>query len=306
MQTTVAGCVRLQGIGLHSGRECRLNICPAEAGRGIIFRLVGDAVGIAEIPARHEFIASTAYRTELASTEGVHLSTVEHLMAALAVLGIDNAVVEVDGPEVPAMDGSALPFAEAILETGIRPVGGRRHAIRVLRQVGVDRDGSSVRLFPARDFRLACAIEFSSPAIGRQECIVESLGLPAVWDLLPARTFVELESVEKLRKMDLARGGSLENAVVVSGNKVLNENGLRFTDEFVLHKALDVVGDLYLAGAPILAHCVAERPGHGITSQLLSALFSTPGAWTWEEMPLTQPRDGAITVRQMESRPEMV
>ncbi len=306
MQTTVAGCVRLQGIGLHSGRACRLNIRPAEAGRGIIFRLVGEPGGIAEIPARHEFIASTAYRTELASPDGVHLSTVEHLMAAFAVLGVDNAVVEVDGPEVPAMDGSALPFAEAILDTGIRPVCGRRLAIRVLRQVGVDRDGSSVRLFPAREFRLACAIEFPSPAIGRQECVVENLGQPAVWNLLPARTFVELESIDRLRKMGLARGGSLENAVVVSGNKVLNENGLRFTDEFVRHKALDVVGDLYLAGAPILAHCVAVRPGHGITSQLLSALFSTPGAWTWEEMPVTQSRDEAVAVREAESRPEMI
>ena len=204
-------------------------------------------------------------------------------MAAFAVLGIDNAVVEVDGPEIPIMDGSALPFAEAILDTGIMPIVGKRRAIRVLRSIGVDSSGSSVRLFPAREFRLACSIEFASPAIGRQECVVENIGLPAVWSLLPARTFVELESIEKLRKMKLAKGGSLENAVVVSGNKVLNENGLRFTDEFVLHKALDVIGDLYLAGAPILAHCIAVRPGHSITRRLLSALFATPDAWTWEE-----------------------
>ena len=306
MQTTVAGCVRLKGIGLHSGRECRMSICPAEAGHGIIFRLVGGPDGVVEIPARHDFIASTAYRTELASTEGERLSTVEHIMAAFAVLGIDNAVVEVDGPEIPIMDGSALPFAEAILDTGIMRIGGRRLAIRVLRSVGVDSSGSSVGLFPAREFRLACSIEFPSPAIGRQECVVENLGLPAVWSLLPARTFVELESIEKLRKMKLAKGGSLENAVVVSGNKVLNENGLRFTDEFVLHKALDVIGDLYLAGAPILAHCIAVRPGHGITRRLLSALFATPGAWTWEEVPVSPPQERSTTFLESESRPEMV
>ena len=136
-------------------------------------------------------------------------------------------------------------------------------------------------LLPAREFRLDCSIDFPSPAIGQQEYAVQGLGLSAVETLLPARTFVELESIEALRGMGLARGGSLDNAVVVSGNKVLNENGLRFTDEFARHKALDVVGDLYLAGGPILGHCIAVRPGHGITRRLLSAVFSTPGSWAW-------------------------
>ena len=283
MQQTVAGRIPFQGIGLHTGVIARMEIRPAEAGSGILFVRTGLPDGAVEIPARHEFVSSSSYRTVLANPEGVSLATVEHLMAALAVLGVDNAVIVVDGPEVPIMDGSALPFARAILATGIVSAGSTRRAIRICRKVEVKSGESRAALLPAREFSLACSIDFPSPAIGRQDCRVEGLGLPAVYSLLPARTFAELESIEALRSMGLARGGSLDNAVVVSGNKVLNENGLRFTDEFVRHKALDVVGDLYLAGAPILGHCIAVRPGHAITRRLLSAVFSTPGAWTWAD-----------------------
>ena len=281
MQTTVAGSIRFEGIGLHSGQTARMEVRPAASGYGIRFARSGFPGGSAKIPARHEFVSSTSYRTELASPQGVRLATVEHLMAAFAVLGIDNAEVEVDGPEIPVLDGSALPFARGILGVGIAAAGGARKCIRILRKVEVKSGESRMALLPAREFRLNCSIDFPSPAIGRQEYAVEGLGLSTVESLLPARTFVEFESIEALRGMGLARGGSLDNAVVVSGNKVLNEDGLRFTDEFARHKALDVVGDLYLAGGPIIGHCIAVRPGHGITRRLLSAVFSTPGNWAW-------------------------
>ena len=304
MQQTVAGCVRFEGIGLHTGVIAKMEIRPAQAGCGILFVRTGLPGGAVEIPARHEFISSSSYRTVLGNPEGVGLATVEHLMAALAVLGIDNAVVVVDGPEVPILDGSALPFARAILETGIVPSGGMRRAIRICRKVEVESGGSRAALLPSREFRLACSIDFPSPAIGRQDCQVEGLGLPAVYSLLPARTFAELESIEALRKMGLARGGSLDNAVVVSGNKVLNENGLRFSDEFARHKALDVVGDLFLAGAPILGHCIAVRPGHAITRRLLSAVFSTPGAWAWADAAEMQPESRRAFADAVESLPD--
>ena len=301
MQHTVAGCIRFEGIGLHTGSMIRMEIRPAKAGYGIVFLRPGLPGGAVEIPARQEFISSSSYRTELSNPEGVSVSTVEHLMATLAVLGIDNAAIVVDGPELPIMDGSALPFARAILDTGIVPIRGTRRAIRILRKVEVKSGKSRAALLPAREFSLACSIDFPSPAIGRQECRVEGLGPPAVYSLLPARTFVELESIEDLRKMGLARGGSLDNAVVVSGNKVLNENGLRFTDEFARHKALDVVGDLYLAGAPILGHCIAVRPGHAITRRLLSAVFSTPGTWAWADAAETEPQSRRAIADAMET-----
>ena len=302
MQQTVAGSIRFEGIGLHTGAISRMEIRPAEAGSGILFVRTGLPSGAVEIPARHEFVSSSSYRTVLANPEGVSLATVEHLMAALAVLGVDNVVIVVDGPEVPIMDGSALPFARAILDTGIVSNGSMRRAIRICRKVEVTSGESRAALLPAREFSLACSIDFPSPAIGRQDCRLEGLGLPAVSSLLPARTFAELESIEALREMGLARGGSLDNAVVVSGNKVLNENGLRFTDEFARHKALDVVGDLYLAGAQILGHCIAVRPGHAITRRLLSAVFSTPGAWAWADEAEMEPESRREFSSAAESR----
>ena len=305
MQATVAQPVRIEGVGLHTGRRTRVEIGPADSGHGIRFVRSDRAGDEAEIPARHQCVGCTAYRTELVNAHGVRLATVEHLLAALAVLGIDNARVRVEGPEMPILDGSALPFAEAILDAGIVVTGGQRRAIRILRRVQVKVGAASMVLLPAPEFRLTCSIEFASPAIGRQEFEVDGIGPGAVRSILPARTFAELESIESLRAAGLARGGSFDNAVVVSGNKVLNESGLRFTDEFVRHKSLDVIGDLYLAGAPIVAHCIAERPGHEVTRRLLSAVFSTPGAWAWADAEAYARPVGNRFAGDREIRPEL-
>ncbi len=283
MQTTVGDRVSVEGPGLHFGEPARMEVMPAVEGYGIRFVRHGLPGGPVEIPASYDRVSSTQYRTELSSPGGVRVSTIEHFMAAVAVLGIDNAAVSIDGPEVPALDGSAYPFAQALLGGGVVSVPGRRRAIRVLRKVEVEQGGSSMVLLPAAEFRLSCSISFESPAIGHQTCEIERLDSTLVEDLLPARTFSELEGIGKLKRMGLALGGGLHNAVVVSGEKVLNENGLRFSDEFVRHKALDVVGDLRLAGAPILGHCIAVRPGHEITWRLLKALFADRDAWCWSD-----------------------
>ena len=306
MQTTVAGNIQFSGTGLHTGQPVCMEIRPAEAGHGIRFLRIDLPGGAAEIPARHGFVSSTRYRTELASREGVSVSTVEHLMAAFAVLEIDNAVVALDGPEIPAMDGSALPFARGILEAGIARLGGRRQAIRILGRVEVEANGSSMVLLPAPEFRLSCSIEFASPAIGRQDYLIGGLDTSLVDSLLPARTFVELESVPSLHEMGLGKGGGLGCAVVVSGNKVLNEEGLRFSNEFVRHKALDVVGDLRLAGAAIFGHCIAVRPGHRLASELLRSLFATPEAWSWQGDTDRESEALRMAGSLAESRPELL
>ena len=305
MQTTVAGNIPFEGTGLHTGRPAGMEIRPAEAGYGIRFLRVDLPGGPEEIPALHDFVSSTRYRTELSGRNGAGVSTVEHLMAAFAVLEIDNAVVALDGPEVPAVDGSALPFARGIQEAGIRRLGGRRRAIHVRGRVEVEASGSSMVLLPAPEFGLSCSIEFPSPAIGRQDCRIEGLDSSLAESFLPARTFVELESIPSLHEAGLGRGGGLDCAVVVSGNKVLNEEGLRFSNEFARHKALDVVGDLRLAGAAILGHCIAVRPGHTLTLQLLRALFATPDAWSWVDVSERKRQALRTAGPLVETRPEL-
>ncbi len=282
MQATVRTAVEFRGVGLHSGRPARMRISPASAHYGIWFKRT-DLRGIdAMIPARWDAVADTRLSTLLANRDGASVGTVEHVMAALAGLGVDCALIEIDGPEIPILDGSSRPFAEAIAAAGVIPLEGERRQLRILKPVEV-RDGERLaRLEPAARFEIDVAIDFEAPAIGRQALRL-ALG-PGDFrrELSGCRTFCLLDEIEAMRAAGLARGGSLENAVVVDGATVLNPEGLRRRDEFVRHKALDAVGDLALAGAPILGRHVGRRSGHEMTNRLLRALFATPDAWRSE------------------------
>ncbi len=273
------GCV---GVGLHSGARITLTLRPALADTGIVFRR-GD-LGI-DIPARFDAVADTRLCTVLAAHDApqVRVGTVEHVMAALAGCGIDNVIVELDGAEVPVLDGSAAPFVFLIDCAGILEQAAPTRSIEVLRTVRVADGDSCVELRPSLGggLDLAVSIAFPAPVIGRQALSLH-LGEAAFrTELAAARTFAMAGDIAGLQAMGLARGGSLDNAVVVDGARVLNPAGLRMADEFVRHKALDMVGDLALAGAAIHGRVLAHRPGHALNNRLLHALFADDANWGW-------------------------
>jgi UDP-3-O-[3-hydroxymyristoyl] N-acetylglucosamine deacetylase len=253
-----------------------MTLRPAAPGTGIMFRRVDAG---AEIPALWHNTAKATLCTMLSNGEGIEIKTVEHLMAALAGSGVDNAIVELDGCEVPAMDGSAAPFLSMIDRVGTVAQDLPRRAIKVLKPVKVTSDGASAALLPDHGFSMSFEIAFENPLIGSQELMVSLDEETFRADLARARSFGMLDDVERLRAAGLVRGGSLENAIVISGDRVLNRGGLRYADEFVRHKLLDAVGDLYLAGGPLIAHFHGSRSGHAHTRLLLEALFADPEAW---------------------------
>lgn len=284
---TVIGC---RGIGLHSGRRVAMKLMPASPGTGIVFRRTD--VG-REIRAQWENAVESARCTVLADGAGISVGTVEHLMAALAGAGIDNAIVELDGPEVPIMDGSAAPFVFLIECAGIAEQGAARRAIKVLKPVSVVAQGASASLSPDRCFSMSFEIDYESPAIRRQGISMTLDTGSFKTELSRARTFGLIEEVAHLREAGLARGGSLDNVVVINGDQVLNRGGLRYDDEFVRHKLLDAVGDLYLAGAPIIGHFRGTRSGHSHTRLLLATLFADPEAWNYTTLAAV-PQAGAL------------
>nr|MDP9196608.1 UDP-3-O-acyl-N-acetylglucosamine deacetylase [Pseudomonadota bacterium] len=246
----------------------------------ITFVRTDQPAATAVVPALWDRVTETRLCTVIANEHGVSVSTVEHLMAALRGCGIDNAVVEIDGPEVPIMDGSSAPFVFLIECAGIVDQDAPRRTIRILKEVTV-RDGDKIAtLSPAAESIFSCEISFESKVIGRQIGLVHLGEGRFRSDVSRARTFGFLHEVEYLRSIGLARGGSLDNAIVIDGDTILNEGQLRYPDEFVRHKILDSIGDLYLAGAPILGRFHAFRPGHALNSQLLRALFADRSAWT--------------------------
>jgi UDP-3-O-[3-hydroxymyristoyl] N-acetylglucosamine deacetylase len=282
MQTTLRGALTFDGIGLHSGRPVRLRILPASGEYGIWFKRL-DVVGLDPmIPAAWDRVTDTRMCTLLSNTDSVSVSTVEHLMAALAGMGVTNALIELDGPEVPIMDGSSRGFVQAIQARGLRNVDGEARAIRILKPVEVIDQGRVARLEPSDMFEIDFEIVFEDAAIGAQSKVL-AMG-PGVFaeQLMDCRTFCRKAEVDALQKMGLAQGGSLENAIVVDGGEVLNPGGLRRPDEFVRHKMLDAVGDLALAGAPIIGRYVGRKAGHEMTNKLLRALFAAPDAWCFD------------------------
>jgi UDP-3-O-[3-hydroxymyristoyl] N-acetylglucosamine deacetylase len=266
--------VACTGIGLHSGRAVRLQLRPAPADHGIRFRRTD--VGV-EIPATLQHLGGQDHATTL-QREGVSIGTVEHLLAALAGLGIDDVLVEVDGPEVPVLDGSAAPFVILLHEAGLRPLAVPRLHLKVLEPVEVVHGTKRARLSPADHFEISYEIGFDHPLLRHQAFSLRVTRQTFTEAVAPARTFGFLREVELLRKSGLALGGSLENAVVIGETGVLN-NKLRFEDEFVRHKILDAVGDLALLGHPLMGRLEATRAGHALHAAVAHKLVATPSAW---------------------------
>ena len=265
------GCT---GIGLHSGKPVRLRLLPAPAEHGISFRRTD--VGV-DIPARLDCLGEQDHATTL-TRDGVSVGTVEHLLSALSGLGVDDAIVEVEGPEIPILDGSAAPFVILIHEAGLKPWNVARQYLEVLEPVEVVRGGKVARLSPSPHFEISYSIGFDHPLLRHQSLRVRLTPRAFAEGIAPARTFGFLREVETLRRHGLALGGSLDNAVVISETGVLN-NKLRFEDEFVRHKILDSVGDLALLGHPLLGHLEATKAGHALHAAVARKLIETPGAW---------------------------
>ncbi len=283
MQTTLASPVRFTGIGLHGGARTRVTVRPAPAGYGIRFRRTDPDGAGAVIPALWSHLDPSPLCTRIGNGRGQSVATIEHLMAALAGCGIHNARVDVDGDEVPILDGSSAPFVEGFVSAGIRRLAAPLRIIRLKAPVEVRHGPASARLDPAEAPAITFDIDFEDAAIGRQSLELGLANGAFVHHLSDSRTFCRLRDVETMRSAGLARGGNFRNAVVVEGDRVLSPGGLRHPDEPVRHKILDAVGDLALAGAPILARYCGVRAGHALTAALVTRLFATPEAWEWAE-----------------------
>lgn len=279
-QKTLKSSIHCSGVGLHSGEKISMSLYPADVDTGIVFRRTDIPGGSGDIAAHFSNVCDTRLCTSLANEAGVTVATVEHLMAALAGCEIDNVEVELAGPEVPIMDGSAEPFVFLIECAGMVSQEAPRNAIRITKPIVAQVGDAIARLEPAEDFSVQLGIQFDNPTIGEQEFAVNLCADVFKSEICRARTFGFLEDVEALRKAGLAQGGSLDNAVVVSGSTVLNDGGLRYQDEFVRHKVLDCIGDLYLAGGPVVGRFIGHRAGHHVNNQLLQAVFADRSAWT--------------------------
>ena len=280
MQTTLKSKVTFEGTGLHSGQDVRVVLHPAPAHSGIVFRRT-DVTGQPRLPADFRDVIVSPLNTRLSNADGVTISTIEHLMAALAGCGVHNVLIDVDGPEVPILDGSAASFVRGIVAVGLQRLNAPLQAIEILRDVAVSEGGARAILSPATTLQIEFEIDFADAAIGRQKKTLNMANGAFVRELCDSRTFCRSADVDAMRANGLALGGTVENAVVVDGEKVLTPGGLRHADEAVRHKMLDALGDLYTAGAPILGRYVGSRAGHAMTNKLLRALFAQPDAWRY-------------------------
>lgn len=283
MQNTLSKAATFRGTGLHSGASVTMVVRPAPAGHGIWFRRTDLSEGDTRILARWDTVVPSKLCTLIENDSGVTVSTIEHVMAALAGSAVHNALIDIDGPEVPILDGSSAPFVAGFLAAGITRQNAQVRVLRILAPVEV-RDGDAVaRLEPSDMFEIDFAIDFTDAAIGRQEKRLNLSNGTFVRELSDSRTFCRNADVQNMRARGLALGGTFENAVVFEGDRVLSPGGLRHADEPVRHKMLDAVGDLALAGGPILGRYTGIRAGHALTNRLLRQLFATPGAWRWQE-----------------------
>ena len=277
-QRTIAKESTCHGIGLHSGLEVGLTLRPAPVNTGVVFRRAVEG-GTVEIPARPASIGGAANATTL-SASGAQISTVEHLLAAIYCLGIDNVWVDMDGAEVPVMDGSAVAFVELLNRAGVADQGESRCRLKILKPVEVVKDSRRARIEPAQGFGVSYVIDFDHPAIGRQEFSAEMLNeRNFAEELAAARTFGFMADVERLWQSGLAKGGSFENTVILDARGVLNPGGLRWPDEFVRHKVLDLIGDLSLLGVEIEGRAVVEKGGHAMHHALARKLVESPESW---------------------------
>lgn len=287
-QKTIRNAMSCSGIGLHSGQPVTMTIRPAAPNTGIIFRrtdLATDDRTITDIPARFDCVQDTTLCSLLGNTAGTRLGTVEHVMAALAGTEIANLLIEVDGPELPIMDGSSAPFVLLVECAGIIDQNVPRRVLRVLKDVYVEDEGRFIRLSPDDVFSVRCGIDFDTRVIANQTYAFFLFNDAFKREISRARTFGFAHQVDMLRSRGLIQGGSLDNAIVIDGDQILNKDGLRFQDECVRHKILDLIGDLYLSGGPIVGRLEAHASGHGLHNALLHALFADPEAYEWVEAP---------------------
>jgi UDP-3-O-[3-hydroxymyristoyl] N-acetylglucosamine deacetylase len=276
-QTTLCTGAGVTGVGLHTGADVSVRLVPAPAFTGYVFRRTD--LGGFDVPAAASGVARVSYATTL-MRQGVMVSTVEHLLAALVGCGVDNCIVEIDAMEVPILDGSAEPWVNMIEDAGVVSLEAERKYLRIRRPVELVEPTRSIRVQPSDTYRVSCTIDFDHPAVGRQTLEVDVSDGAFARELAAARTFGFLHEVEALRQAGLIRGGSTENAIVLTpSGGMLNEVALRWRDEFVRHKMIDIIGDLALFGLPVLGHVVADRAGHALHTQLVAKVLSDPTAW---------------------------
>jgi UDP-3-O-[3-hydroxymyristoyl] N-acetylglucosamine deacetylase len=290
-QTTLRRHVTIGGVGVHSAAPAQLVLHPAAPDSGVTFLRTGLPDGRERhLKARRSNVTHTALCTILGDASGASVSTVEHLLAALSGLQVDNVLVEIDGPETPIMDGSAADFVAAIDKVGLARQVRPRRSLKILKRVRIERDGGYSEFLPAeRGFRLDVEIDFASPAIGRQRLDITLDPTAFRREIARARTFGFVSDVKKLWQAGYALGSSLDNSVAIDNDEVLNPEGLRYADEFVRHKALDAVGDLSLAGAPIVGIYRTYRPGHKLNAMALEALFADRSAYAYVEAAVAKP-----------------
>ena len=290
-QRTLRRQISCVGIGLHSGNKVNLTLKPASANFGIRFRRTD--VGGHEVPATIQHLAGIQLATGLARNE-VSVETVEHLMAALVSMGVDNVLVELNSPEVPIMDGSAAPFIYLIQEAGMKRLQTARKFLKIVRPIAISRGDKRIALYPSDHFKVTYSISYDHPLLRHQSRTLRITEHSFIEEIAPARTFTFLKDVELMRQNGLALGGSLENAIVLGETGILN-NALRFEDEFVRHKILDAVGDLALVGYPVVGHLVAHRAGHALHTEFATKVLESQNAWRFVEsaadvpLPMTLP-----------------
>lgn len=280
-QQTLAQAVSCSGVGVHSGAAVQMTLHPAPENHGIVFRRVDVTDKNNLIPAKWDAVVETTLCTVIANDDKVSVSTIEHVVAALVGCGIDNVMIDVNGGEVPIMDGSSADFIAMIDRAGVQAQNAPRKMIRVLKEVTYEEGDKIARLKPADITAYSFEIDYPDTIIGRQSHTVQMINGNFRHEIADARTFGLLEEVDHLRRMGLARGGSLDNAIVVDRHKILNPEGLRYKDEFVRHKILDAVGDLHLAGAYIVAHFEGFKAGHAMNNKVLRTLFADSDAWEY-------------------------
>jgi len=291
-QRTLRRATTCAGIGLHSGRKVTLSLRPAAAGTGIRFRRL-DLGGL-EVPAEINHLGAINYATGL-TRDAVNVETVEHLLAAVMSLGVDNVTVELNSPEVPIMDGSASPFVYLIQDVGVKALDAPRRYLKVRRPISLTAGDKRIAIYPSDHFKVTYSIAYDHPLLRHQSRTIRLTGEAFVDEIAPARTFTFLKEVEILRRQGLALGGSLENAIVIGDTGVLN-SGLRFDDEFVRHKILDVIGDMALVGYPMIGHLVAHRGGHGLHTAFAAKILEEQDAWSLVEAVPGETARGAVPV----------
>jgi len=281
-QRTIKESVSATGVGLHKGEKVQITLRPAPANTGIIFRRV-DLDPVVDIAARPEAVGETTLCTCLVNQQGVQISTVEHLLSAIAGLGIDNLIIDVDSPEIPIMDGSALPFVYLLQSVGIETTNVAKRFLRITKSIRVEEGDKWAELKPYEGFKVNFAIDFDHPVIANttQSMSMDLSSCSFIKEISRARTFGFMKDIEYLRAHNLALGGSLENAIVLDQYRMLNKDSLRYDDEFVKHKVLDAIGDLYMGGVSILGELNAFKSGHALNNILLREVFKCTDAWEW-------------------------